>query len=1543
MTKFYKQTISLCFLLATILYSVALRAQTPTYAKNGGATNNSTFAWGGGTSSKKVQLLYLPSDFAPAAPASGSITKLYFMYGSSGNTASTDYVNLNISLGQTTNTGFSPATTFYTGLATVFSGSYSVPAGTAGTWFEVPLQTNFPYDNTKTLIVEISYESFTNTANSTGLGTFGGTAVTGRKLYASTTTATTGSTNTTLQNMGFDLLLPACTAPPEAGVATASVTGACPNVNFTLALTGNSVGSGQTYQWQSSTNNTSWSDIATATSPFSFVNQTVDQYYRAVVSCSGQNDTTNVVFVSTYQPMSGVYTINSANPVSSTNFQNFQELATRLNCAGVTGPVTINVQPGTYTGRFVLNTIPAVTSGNNIVINGNGQTLTYNATASVDRAAISFTGTQYVTINNLKVDVSGGTYGWGIFLTSNAHNNTFTNNTIMSDIAGSPSSDYAGIVASGSATAAATSGDNANNTTITGNTIKGGFYGIVLNGNGTTLATGNVIANNIIQDFGQDGIYINEQNGAQVINNNISRPTRSLLNLFRGIYLTGSTSQNNLVKNNRLHDVNTGNPSYVGSVYGMYVSSVDAPAGNENLFVNNMLYKFNGEGTQYGVYESGSNGSYFYHNTIVMDDQNAKDGDSRALYQTTTASNVQFKDNLVYVTRSGSGTKVGMFFNSTGSTIVSENNLIYVKPAAGYYVGSWGSSAGALQATPAAWQSVNGGAFDQFSKFADPLFANAAADNYTPTNSGVNDIGAYVSVAEDINGAPRSIVSPDAGAIEWTPAVNDAAIGGFVAPATVPYCGNTIPAIFTLFNAGTAVLNSVTINWSVNGAPQTAVVLNSLNLAPGASTNITLGNPSVAGNVVYTFSATASLPNNVADENSLNNTFTFSNWRVSLSGAYTINKNVAATGTNFTSIQGFVDALKTIGICGPITANVTSATGPYTEQVLIATIPGSSAVNRVTINGNGNALQFTPTITDKYVLQVKAANYITIENFIITSLSATYGYGINILDGSSFVAIRNNTVNVSLTETSATNAMGITTSGSTSYLNGTAPSDSLTIVGNTVNGGGVGIQIVGNFAIATRHTNVVVKDNVVNDSYTEGIQFLGVNNSLISGNNISRMNRTNSGTFTAVYMWNGNENFLLEKNKIHDIVNAGMTGTINGIGIALVGNATYTASGKMVNNIIYNIKNSGYQYGISANTSAAAAIDIFHNTVVLDDVASASTAATYPMYWSTSSLSTVPLNVKNNIFYVSRGGTGTKVLEYVGLAGNLSMLRADYNVLYFGTTTGTRYFGKAGSTNYATLADWQTAGNDLASVDADPMFVASATGNLTPANAAISGSTLHTQTVGVADDILGTTRSSTPDPGAYEFSAALPVSITHFSGSRQAAINKLTWTTATEINNAGFELQRSADGRSFSKLYFMVSKAGNGGSNSLLQYNYDDVKPFAGNSYYRLKQVDKDGKSQLSNVVVIKGAKPTSLAISSAYPNPAVQQLNLVITSPIATAVLVVITDVAGKIILQQPVTIADGDTPVAINVSKLSAGTYSAKLICNNECPPAAVQFVKQ
>src|SRR5690606_25256751 len=137
-------------------------------------------------------------------------------------------------------------------------------------------------------------------------------------------------------------------------------------------------------------------------------------------------------------------------------------------------------------------------------------------------------GTDYTTIVNFNLVTISDTNNFVIQLTNTADYNTITNNTIdMSSTMASTSTTNAGIMVSGSLTSAtSTTGSSGTDNIFVGNTIMGGYYGIVINGQSATRSMNNIVSNNTLLDFYSTGIRMPYNNNSVVSDNEISRPNR---------------------------------------------------------------------------------------------------------------------------------------------------------------------------------------------------------------------------------------------------------------------------------------------------------------------------------------------------------------------------------------------------------------------------------------------------------------------------------------------------------------------------------------------------------------------------------------------------------------------------------------------------------------------------------------------------------------------------------------------------------------------------------------------------------------------------------------------------------------------------------------------------------------------------------------------------------------------------------------------------------------------------------------------------------
>jgi len=177
---------------------------------------------------------------------------------------------------------------------------------------------------------------------------------------------------------------------------------------------------------------------------------------------------------------------------------------------------------------------------------------------------------------------------------------------------------------------------------------------------------------------------------------------------------------------------------------------------------------------------------------------------------------------------------------------------------------------------------------------------------------------------------------------------------------------------------------------------------------------------------------------------------------------------------------------------------------------------------------------------------------------------------------------------------------------------------------------------------------------------------------------------------------------------------------------------------------------------------------------------------------------------------------------------------------------------------------------------------------------------------------LGSTSSFTP----------LPIELLSFDAvlNREESRVELSWTTASEINNDYFTVERSAEGLDFESVA-IVPGAGN--SSQRLYYTANDDNPYYGISYFRLKQTDYDGKYAYSDVIAINYLLKNEYNIGI-YPNPSDGSFYIDIKGNKDEEVLVVVQDVLGKEYYSKVIILDEGGSILAMDPSeKLRPGVY--------------------
>jgi hypothetical protein len=162
----------------------------------------------------------------------------------------------------------------------------------------------------------------------------------------------------------------------------------------------------------------------------------------------------------------------------------------------------------------------------------------------------------------------------------------------------------------------------------------------------------------------------------------------------------------------------------------------------------------------------------------------------------------------------------------------------------------------------------------------------------------------------------------------------------------------------------------------------------------------------------------------------------------------------------------------------------------------------------------------------------------------------------------------------------------------------------------------------------------------------------------------------------------------------------------------------------------------------------------------------------------------------------------------------------------------------------------------------------------------------------------------------------LPVQLLSFDAKAYNQKVNLTWSTATETNNKGFEIEKSTDGINFEYVAFVASQ-GNGNASFEQTYTAIDNTPYNGVSYYRLKQTDFNGAYEYSDV---KAVEFNTSSFVTLYPNPATTFINIKVGEQYTNATFKII-NVLGTQMLN--VTEFNTDNTASVNVASFAAGIY--------------------
>lgn len=188
--------------------------------------------------------------------------------------------------------------------------------------------------------------------------------------------------------------------------------------------------------------------------------------------------------------------------------------------------------------------------------------------------------------------------------------------------------------------------------------------------------------------------------------------------------------------------------------------------------------------------------------------------------------------------------------------------------------------------------------------------------------------------------------------------------------------------------------------------------------------------------------------------------------------------------------------------------------------------------------------------------------------------------------------------------------------------------------------------------------------------------------------------------------------------------------------------------------------------------------------------------------------------------------------------------------------------------------------------------------------------------------------------------ATLPVKLSSFTAFRTGADISLQWKTQYEQNSSHFNIQRSTDGINFTSIGNIQAK-GNASTASDYQFTDNTLKYITVNTavFYRLEQVDKDGRKEYSSIITVKYSD--SDALLTILQNPAVDALRLQVALKQPQQVQLQITAADGRTATIKQIPMQAGQTFTALHTGALAPGTYYITIIAAGE--KQTLPFIKQ
>ena len=551
-----------------------------------------------------------------------------------------------------------------------------------------------------------------------------------------------------------------------------------------------------------------------------------------------QNDT--LIQKTLKTAMAGTYTIGP----TGRDYASFTSAITDLRSIGVCDSVLFVVDSGTYNDHIYIPPIPGASINHTISFqsaanDSNNTIISYAAQSPFDNYVVQLDGANYIRFKKIKMkSTATNNYGNVLVLRNNASNNIFKNNVLQSIS-----------VISGSAACIYLESATQNNyNCFDNNRIYFGIYGINISGPSISqLAKSNSICNNIISNTYFAGIFSIYQDSIDISKNTIFNWSGASYHYGISCYFNNNNSR--IMANNLSLDV-------AWQSEGLYLENCTGTKSSPVLVANNMV-NITGTANQpaCGIYCYNGNYIKVFHNTVNI---LAGKATSNCMYfscqSTGNSGNISVLNNIM--TNTGSGCAINIDTAAVKLNYVSSCNYndLYVT---GTYLGKYGLTD---IFGFSAWQSATGKDANSISLLPEYLSnTDLHLNNFNP----LRVYNPLVEVNTDFDGEKRSTIKPVIGADENPSFSVNAGIMGIVSPGRAN-CEGILPITATVYNFGTNRLDSVYIDYFLNGVKKKSILFKT-SLSYLANANVQISYDTFYANKNYDITIKSRLPNGIND------------------------------------------------------------------------------------------------------------------------------------------------------------------------------------------------------------------------------------------------------------------------------------------------------------------------------------------------------------------------------------------------------------------------------------------------------------------------------------------------------------------------------------------------------------------------------------------------------------------------------------------------------------------------------------------------------